>query len=120
MLLRTLNRDEVKVYIRAEPDDLPVRGNAMASGNDAFDREAEESIISRLEDGDVWAWAAVTVTVAWGVFAASDHLGACSYADEADFRQPGGYFDDMIDAALEQINSVVLEAYTKIDRELAA
>jgi hypothetical protein len=63
----------------------------------------------------------VTVTVSWGPFSASDHLGCCSYADEGDFRQPGGYFDDMIDEALEELNKIVLDAYRQLkERELAA
>ena len=118
---RPLTREEIAIRLNAEPEFIPVEGNAMASGDDAFDQEIEHNILSRLQQDDVWAWAAVTVTASWGPFSASDHLGCCSYADEDDFRQPCGYFDDMVDEALEELNKIVLDAYRQIkERELAA
>ena len=118
---RLLTREEVAISLKAAPEFVPIEGNASASGDDAFDQEVEGSILCRVEQGDVWAWAAVTVTVSWGPFSASDHLGCCSYADEEDFRQPGGYFDDMVDEALEELNKIVLNAYQRLkEREQAA
>lgn len=116
---KPLTQDEVVVRVEAEPDFIPVEGNASASGDDAFDRKIEQGILRRLEEGDVWAWAAVTVTVIWAPFSASDHLGCCCYTDENDFRQPGGYFDDMVQQALDELNKTVLEAYRHLkDREV--
>ena len=116
-----LSREEVTIRLKAEPEFTPVEGNASASGDDAFDQKVEHSILSRLQQDDIWAWAMVTVTVSWGPFSASDHLGCCSYADEEDFCQPGGYFDDMIDEALGELNKTVLDAYQQLkERELAA
>ena len=121
MNLRPLTREEVSIRLEAEPEFVPVEGNAMASGDDVHDRQVEDEILARLEQGDVWAWAAVTVTVSWRPFSASDHLGCCSYADEDDFRQPGGYFDDMVDQAIAELNRVVLDAYRRLKtRERAA
>ncbi len=121
MNLRPLTHEEVDIRLEAEPEFVPVEGNACASGDDAFDREVERNIICRIQEGDVWAWAAVTVTVSWGAFSASDHLGCCSYADEEDFSHPGGYFDDMVDEALEELNRIVLDAYRQLKtRERAA
>ena len=121
MVLKPLTRQEIAIRLTAGQEFIPVEGNASASGDEAFDQEVEHSILSRLEQGDVWAWAMVTVTVSWGPFSASDHLGCCSYADEEDFRQSGGYFDDMIDEALGELNRVVLDAYQQLkERELAA
>ena len=121
MNLCPLTREEVDIRLRAEPELVQVEGNASASGDDAFDRDVEQGILCRLEQGDVWAWAAVTVTVSWGPFSASDRLGCCSYADEEDFRQPGGYFDDMVDQAIEELNRIVLDAYRQLKtRERAA
>ena len=118
---RPLTRKEVAIRLKVDPEFIPVEGNASASGDDAFDREVEQFILSRLEQGDFWAWAMVTVTVSWGHFSASDYLGCCSYADEDDFRQPGGYFDDMVDEALEQLNKIVLGAYRQLkERDVAA
>ena len=118
---KPLVQEEVTIRLEAEPEWVPVAGNAIASGDDAFDRQIEDEILARLEQGDIWAWAAVTVTVSWGPFSASDHLGCCSYAAEGDFRQSGGYFDDMVDQALEELNTIILDAYRQLKtRERAA
>jgi hypothetical protein len=91
----------VRVYV--DVDSTPVRGNALASGDDPADRECEDSILERLENGDVWAWAYVEVRASYAGVDGADYLGCCSYEDEADFRRPGGYFDDMREEALEQL-----------------
>lgn len=121
MKWKPISREEVTIRLEAEPEFVPVEGNAMASGDDAFDREVEQGILNRINLGDVWAWAMVTVTVSWGPFSASDHLGCCSYTDEKDFCQPGGYFDDMVYEALAELNRIAQDAYRQLkERELAA
>ena len=114
MLFRPLIRDDVGITITAEPEWTPVCGNAMASGDDTLDKEVEDDILGRLEQGEVWAWTAVTVTVSWQGQQASDHLGCCSYRDEDDFRQPDGYFDDMVDEAVETLNVELSELYAQL------
>ena len=121
MNIRPIQREEATVRIFAEQDIIPVEGNACVSGDDAFDREVERAILRRLDQGDIWAWATVTVTVCWGPFSASDYLGCCCYEDEADFCQSGGYYDDMVEAALEALNSVIHKTYQDLKtREPAA
>ena len=121
MKIQPITRGEAAIRVLAEPDDIPVEGNACASGDDDYDREVERDILGRLQQGYVWAWAAVTVIVNWGPFEARAYLGCCSYADEEDFRQSGGYFDDMVAEALEELNRTVRETYQQMkERELAA
>jgi len=121
MNIRPITRDEATIRVLAEPDLVPVEGNASASGDDTFDWEVEHNILCRLQQGDVWAWAAVTVIVIWGAFEARAHLSCCSYAGEDDFRQPGCYFDDMVEEALEELNRTVRETYQQMkEREMAA
>ena len=54
-----------------------------------------ERVLARVNGGHEWAWCIVRVTVEWRGMSGDAVLGGCSYEDEADFRQPGGYFDDM-------------------------
>lgn len=75
------------------PEDLPIRGNAVTSGDPAFDREVEADVEARLENTP-WAWCTVKVTLHLGPFKASTYLGACSYNSEAEFRSDP-YFEDM-------------------------
>lgn len=85
---------------------MPIRGNAMASGDDDYDREVEDSIIADLEAGNDWAWCMVKVTATYdGIDSVEgvDYLGGCSYASEKDFKSPGGYYDDMKEVARDDL-----------------
>lgn len=115
MKLRELTAEEVTFTIKAEQDDIPVRGNAIASGDEKFDKEVEDHIFSELADGNIWAWAAVTVIARWDSFVGSAHLGGCSYKDEEEFKQPGGYYDDMKQEALDELNKVLQGTADKIE-----
>jgi hypothetical protein len=86
--------------ISIESEYMSVRGNCMASGDDAVDKAQEDDIISRLEDGNDWAWCTVAVTVSDGDAEGVAYLGGCSYADAEDFMANSGYFSDMLDEAL--------------------
>jgi len=110
MGFKKLTASEVTFSIVAEAEYIPVRGNAMASGDDAADYEAECEIQGQLARGNMWAWCCVVVTATWGDWSASDTLGACSYADEADFKK-GGYYEDMCDNALAALNADLAKTY---------
>jgi len=120
-LPRKLTLDDCEFTIRIEADDLQVRGN-LASGDDEADRKLENSIIERLDGGDLWAWCYVLVRAVpkelvsnpgmLGDLYGEDSLGACSYRDESEFRQSGGYFDDMCSNALAELQTKV-DAYRK-------
>ena len=110
-MLKPLTREEVGIHLTAEADQTAVLGNASASGVKRIDREIEQEIFERLNRGDVWAWADVTVTVSWGPFSAIDTFGGCNYENEEEFRQPGGYFDDMVDEALAKLNRKIMDYY---------
>ena len=52
---KPLSRDAVAIRLKAEPEFVTIEGNAMASGDDAFDQEVENNILSHLEQNDIWA-----------------------------------------------------------------
>lgn len=92
----------VEYEIEVLPEDAPVRGNAIVSGDADFDRQVEDDIIERLEVGDIWAWCTVRVIARLGVLEGDAYLGCCSYADKDDFRA-SGYFDDLRIEALDRL-----------------
>lgn len=102
MELRRLQRDEVTFTLEATEDDLPIQGNAQASGDDEDDKRVEAELLLRRAVGDVWAWASVKVTAEWHGFKGVDYLGACSYKDETEFRQDA-YYEMMCDNALTDL-----------------
>jgi hypothetical protein len=119
--VHTETSNHLTYTLSIEPDDLDVRGNALASGDDAEDRRAEEQILARLDNGDTWAWASVTVTAALDVadgaetltFKGCDHLGACSYGDTADFITENPYWSDLKAGALDDLVRNLSAAVTR-------
>lgn len=108
------NEQDVIYTLDADFDDLEVKGNALVSGDDAYDKRVEDEIISRIESGDVWAWALVKCTASWNGLEGIDYLGGCSYADETDFKQAGGYYDDMKAQALEDLKRTIRDLQSKV------
>ena len=97
-----------EISIEVEPEEIPFRGNVLASGNEIEDRLAEEEVRDRLYKGDVWAWCSVRVHASLGGFTGSSSwLGCCNYHSEADFRQPGGYYDDLKQEAIEDLKEKI-------------
>ena len=57
-----------------------------------------------------WAWCCAKVTARYGSFEGTDYLGGCSYKSAADFMTPGGYYADMVAAALDDLKLSVKQA----------
>lgn len=107
MKTKPTTRVRVDFDLKVAPEtDVPVRGNALASGDDKLDRETEDEILRRLSRGDVLAWCCITVTariVALGQrFEGRAHLGACSYLDERGLRQD---YNDLKQLALDDLKA---------------
>ena len=94
MKTKQLSINDVQWSIECHPEDMAIRGNAMASGDDEYDREVESRISEQLESGNPWAWCIIVVKGRYKSLEASDCLGGCNYDSENDFRR-GGYFEDM-------------------------
>ncbi len=88
------------------PEDTPVRGNALDSGDPAEDRRIEDEIISDLDNGNEWAWCCVRVRATWEGFTGEDYLGGCCCGSRAEF-EAGGYLPDMKAQALADLNASV-------------
>jgi hypothetical protein len=104
---KVLKQADVEFRILAEQDAAEVRGNALASGDDAEDKAAEDEILARLDRGDVWAWASVTVEARYHGLVGRDYLGCCNYASEKDFVRCGDCYEDMKARALEELQSQI-------------
>lgn len=90
---------QIEYELTIEPEQELTPEESFATGDDEADAELCREIRDRLSRGDDWAWfcAKVTarVTFEGEVFEGTDYLGACSYENERDFCQEGGYFADM-------------------------
>jgi hypothetical protein len=97
---------KVSYTIEALPEDMSVRGNAMASGDDAYDKEVEDAIIADLEAGNEWAWCTVKVTCTLEIssghtWTGEAYLSGCSYRNERDFLEANDYAEQMKHEAYE-------------------
>lgn len=109
-------RGQADIIVECLPDDLPIRGNALASGNDTEDKACEDAIIDDLESGNEWAWCCVKVTYKWDDFEGNNYLGGCSYKSMRDFKE-SDYFVDMVDSAFDDLVLVVekdMESFLKL------
>ncbi len=112
--MRKLTKNDVTVKVYCLEEECSIRGNALDSGDDAVDRECEDSIREDLNSGNEWAWCTVKVVVCWKDFYGSDFLGCCSYDSEEDFKH-GGYYDDMVDNALDDLNGIIERTYAALE-----
>lgn len=109
--MRPLTESDVIFNVLAEPCDIPIRGNALASGDNETDRAHEDAIMAELQDGNVWAWTTVRVTAIVPDIREGDYddivgetfLGGCNYANAEEFMQ-SDYFAEMKAEALRDLN----------------
>jgi len=101
---------EVEFVFDFRQEDIPIEGNAIASGNEKVDKEYEEQIRRDLEGGNDWAWCTVIMEARWAGFTGRDTLGGCSYKDAQDFRQKDGYFEDMLHACVRDLIRQIKDA----------
>jgi hypothetical protein len=102
-----MTREELKnaaeIVLTCEPEDIAIEGNVLTSGNDAADKEAERQVREELENGNEWAWCCAHVKATLGPLSGHAFLGACSYKNREDFQQPGGYYPEMVEEALDDL-----------------
>ncbi len=99
---QTLDPAEVVFFVICHPEQRHVRGNAMHSDCEAYDRKVEDSVIAGIERGNAWAWCCIEVRAEWGGLAGVDYLGCCSYESEAAF-EADGYYASMKAEALDDL-----------------
>jgi len=107
-----LTAKDCEIKIIAEQEYAQIEGNASAI-DDETDTRIIDEICYELERGNIWAWCSVEVKVSWHNFSASDYLGCCSYENEQDFRN-SGYFLDMVDTCLENLNAQREKCYIEL------
>lgn len=105
--VRELTQAEVEFFVECLPElDVSPDGHCTHW-------ECEECctwVRDQLAAGNEWAWCTVRVVARWHGITGDDSLGCCSYESEEQFRQPGGYFDDMKSVALTRLNVAVIAA----------
>lgn len=100
MNLRKLTVEDVKFELSIEEEDIEVRDGLPEPDHE----ELIELILGRLRRGDQWAWCMVVVKATWEGQTGRDNLGACSYDNTKDFIENSGYYEDMKQRAVDDLN----------------
>jgi biotin carboxylase len=98
--MRKLTIADLKITLIAEPSDA----NAYQDLDNCLTKKQIARLYEKAEY-NVWHWCDVEVRATWGELSASEYLGACSYKSEANFVKTSGYYDDMVEAVLADIQS---------------
>lgn len=112
--------DREKLKARAEIE-IRVHENDFHP-KDSFDDERDVKwALDQLASGNEWGWCCVEVRASFADWRASDFLGGCSYENEDAFKVPGGYYDDMVNSAIEELALKMERALSAIEvvKELA-
>ena len=111
--MMSLTRNDVGIAISCEPERFPFVRNCSAITHDT-DRRNEDWVRDQLDAGNEWAWCIVSVRVHWETFEHTEYLGACSYRGKTDFVDRSGYYADMVDEGLAELNQLIEVAYKKL------
>lgn len=106
------------IKVAPECEDATIEGNASA-WNDGTDEPYWKSIREKYESGNDWAWCTVHVSARYAGFVGDDYLGCCSYEGEADFKQPGGYYEQMVDDACGDLADKLIAAKVAVSTLLS-
>jgi len=111
------DESKVKYHLEVSQDDQDVRGNVLASGCDECDKRAEDEVIDRLDNGDVWAWALVRVVATYeGIddIEGDAYLGCCVYYGPGDFKANSCYYEDLKLEACNELREKLEHIVSKI------
>ena len=107
--LLTYLQEHAEIEIEALPEHASIDGNCSA-----LDEDAARWIRQELNNGNEWAWCVAKVTVSYQEAEASTYLGCCSYRSKQGFMD-SGYYVDMLQEAIEELASKLLQVATRID-----
>lgn len=99
-------RGRATITMDALPEDL--------DPEDSFGSELEENkqAIAKIREdyanGNEWAWTCVRVRAEFLGHMSENYLGACSYKSRADFKDTSGYYEDMVNVALDALAESIL------------
>ncbi len=116
MITKAKLKELVEYETSIEPSDIEIEGNAIASGDDEYDKKVENKLREDVESGNEWAWCDVKVTATYKDITGTDTLGACSYEDQNSFEsEDGGYYSDMKEVALDDLYDQLVEMEKALD-----
>lgn len=114
MKLRRLKESDISLTIEAEPEDIAPEFY-LSFKNTGFDHtDTIRHIRQRLNLGQQWAWCCVNVTARYELWTGTAYLGCCSYKNKTDFIANSGYYKQMVQEALDDLNKDIRNVFESI------
>lgn len=117
MQAKRLTLADVQVRIVAEPEDTTPLDSYCVPGiiskDDPDAHRFVEKVQEMIDEYGLWGWCCVRVEVRLGPLVGKEYLGGCSYEGENEFRN-GGYYEQMVEAALSNLQYQVDELFPLI------
>lgn len=82
--LSKLILEEASFTVEVQPEDTPIRGNLVVTGDDELDRKEEDTVLAESE-WNPWAWCVVKLTGTWHGVSDSFYLGGVVCGGEDEF-----------------------------------
>lgn len=106
----SIRNPEVKISgvtytLTVDQEDIEIKGNVLASGNEDDDRKAEEWTYHELERGNIFAWCWARVVAKADGFEGSDSLGCISCRGREEFERL--FLPDLKTNALDDLRRVL-------------
>lgn len=116
-MIRQLTESEVKFSVELESEFTDVRGNFMVTDEPEKDKEAEDEILRRLDNGETEAWCTIVVKATWKEFSGVATLGGCSFESKDLQNQVDETVEDhgMKVDALKALNESIAETFNKLN-----
>ena len=107
MTIKQLTKKDLTISIVALEEIISIH-------DDEFLTSKQKKDISKRLDYNIWAWCCVKVECTYYSLTATSYLGCCSYQDEQDFIKNSGYYEDMINDCLidlqGQLSTLIAES----------
>jgi hypothetical protein len=112
-----VTKADVTITLRAEENDIGPEESYVIPGIKQAKRDARRFVAAvdeMIEKHGLWGWCEVTVTVRLGPLKGEAQLGGCSYESDDDFVQNSGYYNDMVNEAIAELQNSIDATYTLI------
>jgi hypothetical protein len=98
--MKTINKNTKNVEIEFTPEIEDI------SPYDHLEKEDADNVCKEAEWNE-YAWFCAKVEVTYNNLEATEYLGGCSYKSENDFKENSGYYEDMVQTCIDEINKEI-------------
>ena len=81
-------------------------------------KEQEKEYLEKIDNGELGWFCAKAAVKKAGIELAASYLGCCDYPSLKDFKENGGYYEDMRDEAVEEAEKIIVPLRSNSPKEI--